>query len=79
MWLVDDGLTAVKATELLARKGVAVRERTLQRYALKVLRVGRTARGTTVRVADGEPGSELLLRAKSGSAHWTGRGTGECL
>jgi transposase len=36
-WLVDGGLTAVKATELLARKGVVVPERTLQRYALKVL------------------------------------------
>ena len=34
-WLVDDGLTAVKATELLARKGVVVPERTLQRYALE--------------------------------------------
>ena len=60
-WLVDDGLTAVKAAELLARKGVVVPERTLQRYALKVLRVGRTARGTTLRVADGEPGSELQV------------------
>jgi transposase len=61
VWLVDDGLTAVKATELLARKGVFVPERTLQRYALKVLNVGRTARGTTLRVADGEPGSELQV------------------
>jgi hypothetical protein len=38
-WLVDGGLTAVKATELLARKGVVVPERTVQRYALKVLDV----------------------------------------
>ncbi len=60
-WLVDDGLTAVKATELLARKGVVVPERTLQRYALKVLGVGRSARATTLRVADGEPGSELQV------------------
>lgn len=60
-WLVDGGLTAVKATELLARKGVVVPERTVQRYALAVLGVGRSARGTTVRVADCEPGSELQV------------------
>ena len=60
-WLVDDGLTAVKTTELLARKGVVVPERTVQRYALKVLGVGRSARTTTLRVADGEPGSELQV------------------
>ncbi len=52
-WLVDDGLTAVKATELLARKGVVVPERTLQRYELKVLGVGRSARAATLRVDDG--------------------------
>jgi transposase len=60
-WLVDDGLTAVKATELLARQGVVVPERTLQRYAQKVLSVGRSARATTLRVADGEPGAELQV------------------
>ncbi|HTT90410.1 MAG TPA: IS21 family transposase [Acidimicrobiales bacterium] len=60
-WLVDGGLTAVKATELLARKGVVVPERTVQRYALKALGVGRSARTTTVRVADCEPGSELQV------------------
>jgi transposase len=60
-WLVDDGLTAVKAHELLGRRGVVVPERTLHRYALEVLGVGRSARGTTVRVADGEPGSELQV------------------
>jgi transposase len=60
-WLVDDGLTAVKTTELLARKGVVVPERTVQRYALKVLGGGRSARGTTLRVADCEPGSELQV------------------
>jgi len=60
-WLVDDGLTAVKAGELLARRGVVVPERTTQRYALEVLGVGRSARGTTVRVADGEPGVELQV------------------
>jgi hypothetical protein len=60
-WLVDDGLTAVKAGELLARRGMVVPERTLHRYALEVLGVGRSARGTTVRVADGEPGAELQI------------------
>ncbi len=60
-WLVDDGLTAVKAAELLARQGVVVPERTLQRYALKVLGVGRSARASTLRVADCEPGSELQV------------------
>jgi hypothetical protein len=60
-WLTGDGLTVVKAGELLARRGVAVPERTLHRYALEVLGVGRSARGTTVRVADGEPGVELQV------------------
>ncbi len=60
-WLVDEDLTAVKAHELLGRRGVMVPERTLHRYALEVLGVGRPARGTTVRVADGEPGSELQV------------------
>ena len=60
-WLVDDGLTAVKAGELLGRRGVTVPERTLHRYALGVLGVGRSARGTTVRVADGDPGIEVQV------------------
>lgn len=60
-WLVDDHLTVVKAGELLARRGVVVPERTLHRYTLEVLGVGRFARGVTVRVADGEPGSELQV------------------
>lgn len=60
-WLVDDGLTVVKAVELLARRGTVVPERTAHRYALEVLGVGRSARGTTVRVADGEPGQELQI------------------
>ena len=50
-----------KAHELLQRRGVVVAERTLHRYALEVLGVGRSARTTTVRVADGEPGSELQV------------------
>ncbi len=48
-WLVEQELTAVKAGELLARQGVVVPERTLHRYALEVLGVGRSARGVTVR------------------------------
>jgi hypothetical protein len=35
-WLVDQGLTAVKACELLTRQGIIVPERTVQRYALVV-------------------------------------------
>jgi hypothetical protein len=60
-WLVDQHLTAVKVTELLERKGVVVPERTVQRYALGVLGVGRSARARTLRVADGEPSSELQV------------------
>jgi hypothetical protein len=60
-WLVDEKLTVVKAHELLARRGVVVPERTLHRYALEVLGVGRSSRRTTVRVADGEPGAELQV------------------
>jgi hypothetical protein len=61
VWLVDEGLTVVKAHELLGRQGVSVAQRTLFRYALEVLGVGRSARKTTVPVADGEPGSELQV------------------
>ena len=42
-WVVDQGLTVVKAGELLARRGTVVPERTLHRYALEVLGVGRSA------------------------------------
>lgn len=60
-WLKTDGLTVVKVSELLARRGVVVPERTLHRYALEVCDVGRGRRGVTVRVADGEPGDELQV------------------
>jgi hypothetical protein len=33
----------------------------VHRYALEVLGMGRSGRGTTVRVADGEPGVELQV------------------
>ena len=60
-WLVAQELTVVKAHDLLIRQGTVVPQRTLHRYALEVLGVGRSARTTTVRVADGEPGSELQV------------------
>ena len=60
-WLVAEQLTVVKTHELLGRQGVTVAQRTLHRYALEVLGVGRSARSTTVRVADGEPGQELQM------------------
>jgi transposase len=57
---VNDDLTGVKIAELLARRGVEVPCRTVQRYVAEVL--GRTrGRGPTVRVADGEPGDELQI------------------
>jgi|SRR3954468_2806201 transposase len=57
---VDDDLTGVKIAELLARRGIEVPSRTVQRYIAQVL--GRTrGRGPTVRVADGEPGDELQV------------------
>ncbi|MBS1837286.1 MAG: IS21 family transposase [Actinobacteria bacterium] len=55
------GLTVVKVHELLERQGVVVPARTLHRYALEELGVGRSVQGPTVRVADGEPGDELQV------------------
>lgn len=53
-------LSVVKIEELLARQGVRVPYRTLHRFAVE--RCGfRTGRGTTVRVADGDPGVECQL------------------
>lgn len=60
-WLKTEGLTVRKAGELLARSGVVLPERTLHRYALEVLGVGRSSRERTVRVADGEPGVECQV------------------
>lgn len=60
-WLDNDGLTVVKVHQLLERKGVVVPERTLHRYALEELGIGRSARSSTVRVADGKPGDELQV------------------
>lgn len=60
-WLDTEGLTVVKVHELLERQGVRVPARTLHRYALEELGIGRSVRGSTVRVADGAPGDELQV------------------
>lgn len=57
-WL-DDDVPAVKIVDLLARRGVVVPERTLHRFCAERLGHGRAR--TTVRVADGDPGSELQV------------------
>jgi hypothetical protein len=60
-WLDTEGLTVVKVHELLERQGVVVPARTLHRYALEELGIGRSVRSSTVRVNDGEPGDELQV------------------
>jgi len=57
-WLAKD-LKLVKVQDLLARKDVVVAYRTLNRFATE--RCGFGKRQTTVRVNDGEPGSELQV------------------
>jgi hypothetical protein len=57
---VRQGLTVVKIGVLLERRGVVVPYRTLHRFCAGRCGYGRTA-GTTVRVADGEPGAECQL------------------
>jgi transposase len=59
-WVDQDGLSTVKVGQLLARRGVVVPARTLDRFVVEVCgpRRGRTV---TVRVADGEPGRELQV------------------
>jgi transposase len=59
-WLEKDELTVVKVGTLLARRGVVVPGRTLRRFAAELCGP-RRGRGTTVRVADGEPGAELQV------------------
>jgi len=56
---VTDGLSVVKIGVLLQRGGVAVPYRTLHRFCVERCGFGRTA--STVRVADGEPGTECQL------------------
>ena len=60
VWLDDEDLTVAKVRDLLGRQGVVVPARTLERFAA-VLCGPRRGRGTTVRVADGEPGDELQV------------------
>ncbi|WP_433526761.1 IS21 family transposase [Nocardia pseudovaccinii] len=57
-WL-DQGLTLTKIHILLARRGVMVSYRTLNRYATTELGFGK--RRATVRVADCEPGAEVQV------------------
>ena len=59
-WIDDDKLTVAKVHELLSRRGVVVPMRTLTRFATELCGP-RRGRGTTVRVADGEPGDELQV------------------
>jgi transposase len=56
---VRAGLSVVKIGVLLERRGVVVPYRTLHRFCVERCGFGRTA--ATVRVADGEPGSECQL------------------
>lgn len=58
-WVVEE-LTAVKIHELLGRRGVVVPLRTVQRYVRDECG-RRRGRGSTVLVADGEPGDELQV------------------
>lgn len=57
---VTAGVAGVKICELLARDGVVVAERTVQRFIATEFGP-RRGQGSTVRVADGEPGHELQI------------------
>jgi transposase len=57
---VEADLTAVKIADLLGRRGVVVPRRTVQRYVLQVCGRSR-GQGTTVRIADGQPGDECQI------------------
>ena len=57
----------VKAHDLLARQGCMVPQRTLHRYALEELGVGRSVRSTTVRVW---PTGNPARSARSTSGAW---------
>jgi transposase len=59
-WIDDEGLTVVKVHTLLARLGLVVPARTLERFAAQLCGP-RRGRAVTVRVADGEPGDELQV------------------
>jgi hypothetical protein len=57
---VTAGVAGVKICELLARDGVGVPERTVQRFIAAEFGP-RRGQGSTVRIADGEPGHELQI------------------
>jgi transposase len=58
---VRDGLTLVKAGELLERSGTVVPYRTLARFAAAECGYSSSRPGVTVRVDDGEPGREVQV------------------
>jgi transposase len=57
---VAQGVAGVKICELLARDGVVVAQRTVQRFIATEFGP-RRGQGATVRIADGEPGHELQI------------------
>jgi hypothetical protein len=59
-WIDDEDLTVAKVHDLLTRQEVVVPLRTLERFCAELCGP-RRGRGTTVRVADGEPGDELQV------------------
>lgn len=59
-WVEREDLTTVKVGQLLARRGVAVPARTLDRFVTDLCGP-RRGRAVTVRVADGAPGRELQV------------------
>jgi transposase len=59
-WIDDEGLSVVKVHTLLARQGVQVPKRTLERFCAELCGP-RRGQKKTVRVADGEPGVELQV------------------
>jgi transposase len=59
-WIDDEGLTVVKVHTLLARQGVDVPKRTLERFCAELCGP-RRGQKKTVRVADGDPGVELQV------------------
>jgi transposase len=70
---VADGVTVVKIGTKLERQGVVVPYRTLHRFCVERCDFGRG--GTTVRVADGEPGVEMQIDfAQMGLLHDPGAG-----
>jgi hypothetical protein len=73
--LFGDGLTVVKAGELLAREGVAVPQRTLHRYALEVLGYGRASRRARCRSLTASRAPSCRLTS-AGWACWTTRPPG---